>query len=53
MVNLVPLIVIGLLGVGALPVWPWSKGWGWAPFAIVAIGFVTLLLFRLSIVEEI
>lgn len=50
--NLLPLIAIGLLTVGAIPVWPWSKGWGWAPFGIVAIGFATLLLFRLSIVAE-
>ena len=52
MENLVPLIVTGLLAVGAAPLWPWSRGWGWAPFGIVAIGFATLLLFRLSIVPE-
>ncbi|MEX1164794.1 MAG: DUF3309 family protein [Nitriliruptor sp.] len=52
MANLIPLVVIGLLAFGALPVWPWSRGWGWAPFGIVAIGLATLLLFRLSIVPE-
>lgn len=51
--NLLPLIVIGLLALGAIPVWPWSRGWGWAPFGIVAIGLVTLVLFRLSIVQEV
>jgi hypothetical protein len=51
--NLVPLIAIGLLTLGAAPVWPWSRGWGWAPFGIVAIGFATLLLFRLSVVQEV
>jgi hypothetical protein len=50
--NLLPLILIGLLMVGAVPIWPWSKGWGWAPFGIVAIGFATLLLFRFSVVPE-
>lgn len=50
--NLLPLIVIGLLVLGAVPVWPWSKGWGWAPFGILAIAFATLLLFRLSVVPE-
>lgn len=47
-----PLILIGLLLVGAVPVWPWSRGWGWAPFGIVAVGFATLLLFRFSVVAE-
>jgi hypothetical protein len=50
--NLLPLVLIGLLAVGALPIWPWSKGWGWAPFGIVAIGLATLLLFRFAIVPE-
>jgi hypothetical protein len=50
--NLLPLILIGLLMVGAIPVWPWSRGWGWAPFGIVAIGFATLLLFRWSVLPE-
>ncbi len=52
MANLLPLIVLGLLMVGALPVWPWSKGWGWSLFGILAVGFVTLLLFRVSVVPE-
>jgi hypothetical protein len=51
-VNLLPIVLIGLLAVGALPFWPWSRGWGWAPFGIVAIGLATLLLFRFSIVPE-
>jgi hypothetical protein len=50
--DLLPLVLIGLLAVGALPIWPWSRGWGWAPFGIVAIGLATLLLFRFAIVPE-
>lgn len=52
MLTVLPLVLIGLLAVGALPLWPWSRGWGWAPFGIVAIGLATLLLFRYSVVPE-
>jgi hypothetical protein len=50
--DVLPIVLIGLLALGALPVWPWSRGWGWAPFGIVAIGLATLLLFRFAIVPE-
>jgi hypothetical protein len=50
--DVLPIVLIGLLAVGALPIWPWSRGWGWAPFGIVAIGLATLVLFRLAIVPE-
>jgi hypothetical protein len=53
MSNLIPMIVaIGLLTAGAAPLWPWSRGWGWAPFGIFAIGLATLVLFQLSVVPE-
>lgn len=52
MADLIPMVLIGLLMVGAIPIWPWSKGWGWAPFGILAIGLGTLLLFRLSVLPE-
>lgn len=50
MADLIPIIVIGLFGVGALPIWPWSKGWGWALFGMIAVAFVTLVLFRYVLV---
>lgn len=51
--NLVPLLAVTVLALGAMPVWPWSRGWGWAPFGILAVGLATLLLFRLSVVPEV
>jgi hypothetical protein len=50
--NLVPMVLIGLLMIGAAPVWPYSRGWSWAPFGILAIGLATLVLFQLSVVPE-
>lgn len=44
--------LIVLVLVAALPVWPWSRGWGWAPAGMVAMGLGTLVLFSLAVVPE-
>lgn len=44
--------LIALVLVAALPVWPWSRGWGWAPAGMVAMGLGTLVLFSLAVVPE-
>lgn len=43
---------LGLLVVAALPVWPWSRGWGWAPAGMLAMGLVTFVVFSLSVAAE-
>lgn len=48
----VPAVLIALVLVAVLPVWPWSRGWGWAPAGMVAMGLGTLVLFSLAIVPE-
>jgi hypothetical protein len=50
--NAVPLAIIGLLILLAAPLWPWSRGWGWAPAGILAVGLGTMLLFWWTIVPE-
>jgi hypothetical protein len=40
--NLVLIILLILLLVGALPSWPYSAGWGYYPSG--GIGFVLLIL---------
>ncbi len=52
MPNLVPMVLVGLLVLGALPFWPWSKGWGWAPAGILGMGLATLVLFQLAVLPE-
>lgn len=44
--------VIGLLVLAAIPIWPWSRGWTWAPAGILAMGLATMLLFALTVVAE-
>jgi hypothetical protein len=51
--NLVPTVVIAVLVVLAAPLWPWSRGWTWAPAGILLMGLATLLLFTLvAVVPE-
>ncbi len=48
----IPAVLIALLLLAALPVWPWSRGWGWAPAGMLAMGLGTLIVFSLAVVPE-
>lgn len=45
-------IVIGLLLLFVAPIWPWSRGWTWAPAGMLAMGLATMLLFQYSVLPE-
>jgi hypothetical protein len=49
MLQVVPTVLLGLLVIAALPVWSWSRGWGWAPAAMLAMGLVTLVVFSFTV----
>ena len=38
------LIIILLLLIGALPTWPHSRGWGYAPGGILGVILIVLLI---------
>ncbi len=38
------LILLVLLVLGALPTWPYSRGWGYYPSGIISIILVILLI---------
>lgn len=42
------LLIIILFLVGALPVWPYSRGWGYWPGGIVGIILIILLILMFS-----
>ena len=42
------LIVIVLMLLGAVPVWPHSRSWGYGPSGIVGLLFVVLLIMLLT-----
>jgi len=46
-VNLVLLIVLVLLLVGALPAWPYSAGWGYFPSGILGTVLLVVLIMAL------
>lgn len=53
MSQLAPVIALGVLIVLVLPVWRWSRGWGWSPAGILLIGLATLVLFSfVAVVPE-
>lgn len=49
LVRWVPLVAVLLALVGVLPVWPWSRGWGYAPAGMVGMVLGTIVLFTLSV----
>ncbi len=51
-VTTVTTALFGLLAIGVAPLWPWSKGWSWAPFGMILMGLLTFVIFSLSVVPE-
>lgn len=49
--NLILLIIVIVLLVGALPTWPYSSGWGYYPSG--GLGLVLLILVVLALMGRI
>ena len=46
------LILLVLALIAAIPAWPYSRGWGFSPFSLVAaVCLLVVLLWALGIVE--
>ena len=45
----IPLVAVLVALALVVPLWPWSRGWTWAPAGMVAVTLVTILLFTLSV----
>jgi len=48
MLGTVLLIVLILLLVGAIPSWPYSRGWGYGPSGLLGIVLVVMLILALT-----
>jgi len=46
-VSLILLIILILLLVGAVPAWPYSRGWGYYPSGFFGIALVVILILLL------
>ncbi|HYG87894.1 MAG TPA: DUF3309 family protein [Azospirillum sp.] len=42
------LIVLILLLIGAVPAWPYSRGWGYGPSGILGLLLIVILILALS-----
>ena len=42
------LIVLILLLIGAIPAWPYSRGWGYGPSGIVGLIVIVLIVLLLT-----
>jgi hypothetical protein len=45
--NLILLIIVVLLLIGALPTWPYSSGWGYYPSGGLGLLLIVLLILAL------
>lgn len=41
------IIILILLLIGAIPAWPYSRGWGYAPTGIIGLILIVLLILLL------
>lgn len=42
------LIILILLLIGAIPAWPYSRGWGYAPSGLVGLLLIIVLILFLT-----
>lgn len=48
MLETILIIVLVLILIGALPTWPHSRGWGYAPSGVVTILIIVLIVYLLQ-----
>jgi hypothetical protein len=48
MLSLILLIVLVLLLVGALPSWPYSRSWGYAPSGLLTLVVVIVVILAIT-----
>ena len=49
MLSTILLIILILILLGALPTWPYSRGWGYFPSGLVGVVLVILLILLLVV----
>ena len=50
MIPVWQVAILGALTLFVAPLWPWSRGWTWAPAGMLAMGLASLVLFSLTVV---
>lgn len=47
-VGTILLIILILLLIGAIPAWPYSRGWGYGPSGIAGVVLIVVLILLLT-----
>ena len=47
-VGTILLIILVLFLIGAVPAWPYSRGWGYAPGGIIGVVLVVVLILAMT-----
>ena len=42
------IIILILILIGALPTWPYSRGWGYAPSGVLGLNVIIVLILLLT-----
>jgi len=48
MLGTILLIILILLLIGAIPSWPYSRGWGYGPSGILGVIFIVVIVLVLT-----
>jgi hypothetical protein len=50
MIPIWQVVIVAALTLFVAPVWPWSRGWTWAPAGMLAMGLASIVLFASTVV---
>jgi hypothetical protein len=48
MLTTILLIIVILLLIGAVPAWPYSRSWGYAPSGLISVLLIVLIVMMLT-----
>lgn len=48
-VRWLPALAVAATLLLVMPLWRWSRGWGWVPAGMVGVTLATIVLFTLSV----
>ena len=48
MLTTIIIVVLVLLLIGAIPTWPYSRGWGYGPSGVLALILIVLIILILT-----
>lgn len=48
----IPVVLVTIVLLLVLPMWPWSRGWGFAPAGMVGVVLVTVGLFLVAALAQ-